>query len=327
MIAVLASLALMQCREDETDGDADVDGDGDVDSDGDADGDGEMPCYPPLGVCDPIFRCGCGQGMYCDVTFIAEGGETAEVCLDETGGTGVHGDEGCSPGTCAPGYFCAGEADPDGNPRSVCRRWCLDDDECTEYPGSHCTNEICYVDQDDNPLGCIAPYKLCTPEDVGLGAGTASFEVCTGRSDNCPGNPPFPYEITGGSVNGRCSFIGSGPVSLTFNLRDEGQSLSVTANEILFDPSDGRFVTGEGSERARFSIIIGDRTFSTTNITSPAETDACELRIKYLEDVAGFDLEFTCNHIDVTRTGEILVTIADGEMGPGTIQMEGCLVE
>ncbi len=331
IVTLLASLSFLHCREDNSDGDgdsdSDTDGDGDVDGDGDADGDGEMPCHPALGVCDPIFQCGCSRGQYCDVTLSQETLQTAEVCLDETGGSGEHGDEGCSPGTCAPGNFCRNSVDAEGAEITVCRAWCIDELHCADYPGSHCTDTLAYQ-LPDGSIVEISPYKTCSAEDVSLGAGTADFTICRGRAENCPGNPPHEFTIGGGEVNGRCSFSGTDPMSLTFMLRDEVQSISITGNDIVFSPGSD-FVAAEAGERARFSIFIEDDTFSTTNITSPAETDACEVMIRYVEDgdELGFEMQFTCDHIDVTRTGETLTTLDGEEMGPGIVSMSGCALE
>ena len=333
MVALAAAASWSQgCRDNPTDGDGDVDTDvdGDVDGDGDADEDGFIPaCYPALGVCDPVARCGCADGQYCDVEFAYDGvaGETLEVCIGNTGGTGVHGDVGCSPGTCAPGFFCAGEADPEGNPVSVCRRWCVEEEDCSEYPGSLCNRELCYVDGDGNPIGCVEPYKLCTPEDVALGAGTARFTVCTGLPAACPGNLPRDYEISGGDVNGRCDVdLSTSPASLTFNLRDVDQSLSITGNRLLFEPREG-FSPAEAGDRTLFTIYLPDGSiYPARELSSPARNGTCEIRIRYRPAEEGFDLEFTCDHIGTAFDDNQLVTLVDGALGPGTLAMDGCLV-
>jgi hypothetical protein len=176
----------------------------------------------------------------------------------------------------------------------------------------------------------LEPYLACSPEDEGLGAGTAHLEVCTGRAEDCPGNPPFTYDIDGGDINGRCEFTPGSPMSLTFSLRDEDQSLSITANDLRFTPVDGELVVAETGEATRFSIYLPDRErpFSTTELASPPTPDTCEVRVRYIEgeDAPGFALEFTCNAIDMSFTDDKLTTISAGAMGPGTVAMGGCSV-
>lgn len=338
MLLGLLALGLPQagCRDQRsTDGDADGDGDGDGDTDGggDADGDGDDDgftpgCYPELGVCDPVARCGCGDGQYCDVEFQYDGvaGVTAEICVGDTGGTGVHGDE-CAAAACAPGNSC--QADPTGGEVPLCAKWCIDDDDCAEYPGSRCGRELCYVDAGGNPIGCVEPYKLCTPEDVGLGAGTAEFSVCTGYEEDCPGNPPFTYTIGGSEVNGRCLINAStSPATLTFDIRDTEQGLSITANEVEFDLAEATSGTAEGSagDRTRFTMIMPpDSTIYTTEVlASPPGRGYCDLQIHYREADLGFDLDFTCNHIQTAFTDFMLLTMDGDSMGPGTLSMDGC---
>lgn len=341
LIVLFSVLALTQCR-DGSDGDGDNDADtgdagGDGDVDGDSDGDADPSCNPPsaLGVCDPILQCGCNDGYLCSVTLI--GNETVEVCVEDTGGTGVHGEEGCKTGTCAPGFFCRPWADAKGNPITVCRKWCLEDDDCEEYPGSHCNDQLAYeIGEDIVP---IEPYLLCTPENETLGVGTADFTVCTGLPGNCPGNPPFHYEIGAGEVNGSCTITPGDPYVLIFNLHDVGQGITLTAYEVHFTPSGSDFVTAvddggpNEATRSRFSIGLpgsGDNPlYSTKEFESPPGNDTCELRVRYREADEGFDLEFTCNHIEWSHEDPRLLTVNEEgtEMSNGTLSMDGCLID
>lgn len=337
--ALTIAIASTHCREEnpsdgdgdgdgdtdaDSDGDTDADGDGDTDADGDGDTDADGgPCRPALDVCDPINQCNCEDGFYCEVGL--DGTDAVEFCTEDIGGTGTHGDR-CETEACAPGSICIGETDPEGVEIGVCRSWCLDEEDCAAYPGAQC-RPIPIGENEDGSLIYLEPYALCSAEDVALGSGEASYSVCIGRQEECPGISDYSYEITGLSVNGRCTIeAATTPMALTFTMYDTPQGISITANKLYFTPSGNDYVVAETGATTRFSLFFpdDDQPYSTTELASPPTSNTCDVRIRYREADEGFDLEFTCNDVNRSWTDLYLTTVEGNTMAPGTVTMGGC---
>jgi len=321
MIALILAMQGLGCDDGgdgDGDGDVDADGDTDADADGDTDADADeepdsFVCRPELGVCDPIHQCDCEEGFFCDVG--VDGTEMVEMCVEDPGdGVGVHGEE-CTAAPCAPGHVCLSDG--------FCYQWCLREQDCSSrYPGSDCTIALSVGD----PPVELSPYRVCSAEDVALGVGEASYSVCIGGEDDCPGGPAHDYELGGGDITGRCTIETGEPMSLTFSLYDVPQGISVTGNQIIFTPSGSDLVLAETAMATRFSLFFpdDDQPYSTTELASPPTADTCELYVRYRPDDEGFDIEFTCNDVNRNWTDLYLTTVDGDSMGTGTLSMEGC---
>jgi hypothetical protein len=287
------------------------------------------PCTPPLGVCDAVRQCGCAVDERCDIGYGDVLG-TFEQCNPDTGGTATTGHEGCTPGSCAPGNICLGGLDETGAQTTFCFRWCVDDQHCDDIPGSECSEQLRGgEDMDGNPI-YIEPYKVCSPERPGADAeGVATFSVCLGERDDCPGGPGQDYTIDG-EKNGTCTIEVGSPLVLSFNIYNEQQDTSLTGYQLAIPSGSGELALVECGDRSRFSFFLPgyQRPFSTTTCASPPRDDSCELRARYDEASEGFELQFRCNRINMSHSDETLTTVDEGgALGAGSLTMKACAIK
>lgn len=81
---------------------------------------GAPPCVPPMNAdCDPIRRCGCGDGQECGLDLAEE----RVRCVPKQRGTRGEGEPCVDPDDCASGLQC--------NEVHVCSRYCASDDDCS----------------------------------------------------------------------------------------------------------------------------------------------------------------------------------------------------